>query len=110
VLFTWVYNNTNGSLFLLVLFHTVATTATDTFLIPVKDLTVPFSQKYGDPLLFLILLWVAVTLVTIIAGAARLSRNVAPAQDGESRFEQIRLSISRVRQEKNDDAHQHVAS
>jgi uncharacterized protein len=79
VLFTWVYNNTNGSLFLMVLFHTVCTTATDTFLLPVQNLIVPFLQKYGAPFLFLILLWVAATLVTVIAGAAQLSRNVTPA-------------------------------
>ncbi len=81
VLFTWVYNNTNGSLFLMVLFHTVATATTDTFLIPVKNLMVPFLQKYGDPFLFLILLWVAVTIVVVTAGAARLSRNVALARN-----------------------------
>ena len=81
VLFTWVYNNTNGSLFLMVLFHAVATATTDTFLLPVQDLIVPFLQKYGDPFLFLILLWVTVTIVVVRAGAARLSRsnNVAPA-------------------------------
>ena len=79
VLFTWVYNNTNGSLFLMVLFHTVATATTDTFLLPVKNLIVPFLQKYGDPFLFLILLWVAVTIVVVRTGAARLSRNVTPA-------------------------------
>lgn len=77
VLLTWVYNNTNGSLFLMVLFHTVATATTDTFLLPVQNLIVPFLQKYGAPFLFLILLWVAVTIVVVTAGAARLSRTVA---------------------------------
>ena len=79
VLFTWVYNNTNGGLFLMVLFHTVATATTDTFLIPLNYVSAPFLPKYGAPLLFLLLLWVAVMLVTMMAGAARLSRNVAPA-------------------------------
>lgn len=78
VLFTWVYNNTNGSLFLMVLFHTVATAATDLFLIPINYVSAPFLQKYGAPLLFLLLLWVVVMLVTMMAGAAGLSRNVAP--------------------------------
>ena len=80
VLFTWVYNNTNGSLFLMVLFHTVATAAADAFLIPLNYVSAPFLPKYGAPLLFLLLLWVAVMLVTMMAGAARLSRNVAPAE------------------------------
>ena len=79
VLFTWVYNNTNGSLFLMVLFHAVATATTDLFLIPLNYVSAPFLPKYGAPLLFLLLLWVAVTLVVVRAGAARLSRTVAPA-------------------------------
>ena len=80
VLFTWVYNNTNGSLFLMVLFHTVATAAADAFLIPLNYVSAPFLPKYGAPLLFLLLLWVAVMLVVVMVGAARLSRNVAPAE------------------------------
>ena len=71
VLFTWVYNNTNGSLFLMVLFHAVFLTATLTFLAPQRDLIVY--------VLYLILLWVAVTIVVVTAGAARLSRTVALA-------------------------------
>jgi membrane protease YdiL (CAAX protease family) len=80
VLFTWVYNNTTGSLLLLVLFHAVATATTDLFLIPLNYAIAPFLSKYGAPLLFLLLLWVAVTIVVVRAGAARLSRNVAPAE------------------------------
>jgi len=79
VLFTWVYNNTHGNLLLMVLFHTVATAATDLFLIPIKNVVAPFLPKYGTPLLFLLLLWVAVTLVTVVAGATQLSRHVTPA-------------------------------
>ena len=79
VLFTWVSNNTNGSLLLMVLFHAVANATTGLFLIPFSDVIAPFLPKYGAPLLFLPLLWVAVTLVVVRTGAARLSRTVALA-------------------------------
>jgi uncharacterized protein len=67
VLFTWVYNNTRGSLFLMVLFHAALTTTNVMFLNPQKDLIVF--------ILYVILLWVAVTIVVVMAGAARLSRS-----------------------------------
>jgi membrane protease YdiL (CAAX protease family) len=71
VLFTWVYNNTKGSLFLMVLFHVV---------IDIVGYTILASNGIGS-VLYLILQWVAVTIVVVRAGAARLSRssNVAPA-------------------------------
>src|SRR5262245_8956252 len=65
VLFTWVYNNTKGSLFLMVLFHAVADIAV---------LTVPASSWLGG-VLYLVLLWVTVTLVVVLAGPVRLSRS-----------------------------------
>jgi uncharacterized protein len=71
VLFTWVYNNTKGSLFLMVLFHAALTTTGVIFLVPQRDVIIF--------ILYVILLWVAVTLVVVMAGAARLSRAVAPA-------------------------------
>ena len=73
VLFTWVYNNTKGSLFLMVLFHAVLDIVGDTILAP--------STTWIVPVLYLILIWVVVTLVVVRAGAAWLSRNstVAPA-------------------------------
>src|SRR5499425_2335165 len=64
VLFTWVYNNTNGSLFLMVLMHTVLDIAT---------LTIQASNWIGGAL-SLALTWAAVTLVVTRVGAARLSR------------------------------------
>ena len=70
VLYTWLYNNTKGSLFLTTLFHAsgntggillpIATTATD------GNITVSIIQ--------LLLEVAVVVVVTVMAGAARLSR------------------------------------
>src|SRR5260370_39115022 len=74
VLIIWVYNNPKGSLFLMVLFHAVS----DIF--PFTILYSP-STTWIVPVLYLILVWIVVTMVVVMAGAARLSRgsNVAPA-------------------------------
>jgi uncharacterized protein len=71
VLFAWVYNNTKGSLFLMVLFHTV---------IDIVFVYNP-SNTWIVPVLYVILLWVTVTIVVVMAGAARLARSstLAPA-------------------------------
>ena len=72
LLFTWVYN-TQGSLFLMVLFHTVFDLVGVTILTP--------STTWIFPILYVALLWIVVTIVVVIAGAARLSRSstLAPA-------------------------------
>ena len=73
VLYTWVYNNTKGSLFLMVLFHGV---------LDIVSYTIRgTSTTWIIPVLYLILLWVVVTIVVVMAGAARLSRSsiLAPA-------------------------------
>jgi membrane protease YdiL (CAAX protease family) len=74
VLFAWVYNNTKGSLFLMVLFHAVTDIA------PFTILYYP-SNSWIVPVLYIILLWITVTIVVVKAGAERLSRssNLAPA-------------------------------
>ncbi len=71
VLFTWVYNNTRGSLFLMALFHSVPNIVMS---------TIVGNNGIGS-VLYVILLWVAVTIVVVRAGAARLSRSsdLAPA-------------------------------
>ena len=69
VLFTWVYNNTNGSLFLMVVLHAVA------------DIAVSAIQpgNWIGSALWLILTWATVALVVVRAGPARLSRSSGPA-------------------------------
>ncbi len=78
VLFTWVYNNTKGSLFLMVLFHAFGNMSINTFGASGTFL----GRENGTAfILYVLLLWVAVMLVVVLAGAARLSRSnlVAPA-------------------------------
>src|SRR5215472_12102453 len=65
VLLTWVYNNTGGSLFLMILMHTV---------LDIAALTIQASNWIGSAL-WLIFLWATVTLVVTKEGAARLSRS-----------------------------------
>ena len=74
VLFAWVYNNTKGSLFLMVLFHAVGDIAPSTILYYPRT-------TWIVPILYLILNWVVVTMVVVRAGTARLSRSstLAPA-------------------------------
>jgi membrane protease YdiL (CAAX protease family) len=63
ILFTWVYNNTGGSLLLALLFHT-SINITYLFLAPAD----------ANPLLSLILVWALVAVVVAYAGPAHLSR------------------------------------
>src|SRR5215472_13882757 len=69
VLFTWVYNNTNGSVFLMVVLHAVS---------DIAPATIQPGNWIGSALL-LILTWATVALVVTRAGPARLSRSSGPA-------------------------------
>ena len=70
VLFAWVYINTGGSLLLCVLGH-ASFNVTTSYVLPI----LPEEAKQGRPFaLFSIILWLAVVLVVVLAGPARLSR------------------------------------
>jgi uncharacterized protein len=83
VLMTWVYNNTGGSLFLMILFHAFANislnilTASGTFLGTNNGIAF---------ILYAVLLWIAVLLVVVLAGSARLSRSSSSAPAWESQL------------------------
>jgi membrane protease YdiL (CAAX protease family) len=72
VLYTWVYNNTRGSLFMVVLFHAMFDLVGYTIVAP--------RTTWLFPVLYLLLLW-AVAAVVIVMTGGRLSRaaRVVPA-------------------------------
>jgi len=94
VLFTWVYNNTNGSLFLMVVLHAV---------IDITPATIQPSNWIGSALL-LVLTWATVALVVTRAGAARLSRSnsMALAENGDRRLTALLPNGSSARQLSRD--------
>ena len=86
VLMTWVYNNTKGSLFLMVLFHASGNISLNMFTASGTFLGTNNGIAF---ILYVILLWIAVIIVVVLAGPARLTRlsSSAPVWDGESQFE-----------------------
>jgi membrane protease YdiL (CAAX protease family) len=73
ILFTWVYNNTRGSLLLALLFHT-SIAVTGLFLTPAET----------TPLLGIALKWAVVAIVVATAGPAYLSRKTAAERRSRS--------------------------
>ena len=73
ILFTWVYNNTRGSLLLALLFHT-SIAVTGLFLTPAET----------TPLLGVALKWAVVAIVVATAGPAYLSRKTAAQRRSRS--------------------------
>jgi membrane protease YdiL (CAAX protease family) len=71
VLLTWLYNNTKGSLLLVVICHASSNTAG--LFLPVDN--VPSSPEMGAYILFALLEVAAAVVVTVVAGSARLLRS-----------------------------------
>ena len=73
ILFTWVYNNTDGSVLMTMLFHTAFNVTT--YILPVTP------QAVGNPLVFYSavgLLWIVAAVVVVIFGPSCLSRKKIP--------------------------------
>jgi membrane protease YdiL (CAAX protease family) len=77
LIYTWVYNNTKGSLLLTTILHAASNTAA-VFLPMANTLSGEHKDVYITAIVFLVLTAIA---VTIMAGAARLSRS-EPVQVG----------------------------
>jgi CAAX protease family protein len=68
VMYTWLYNNTGGSLFLVVLFHAASN-------LPITVLISPMGSRGAQPfLIYVALMVVAAAAIVIASGAEHLSR------------------------------------
>lgn len=70
ILYTWLYNNSSGSLLLVTIFHAAGNTAG--FFLPMAN-TVS-NTNMGALVIAVALIWLAAGLVTAVAGPAHLSR------------------------------------
>jgi len=70
ILYTWLYNNTRGSLLLVTIFHAAGNTAA--FFLPMANTM--STENTGALLIAIVLVWLAAAVVTAVAGPERLSR------------------------------------
>lgn len=70
ILYTWLYNNTRGSLLLTTLFHAAGNTAA--FFLPMANTM--SNHNTGALVIAIVLVWLAAAAVTAIAGPEKLSR------------------------------------
>lgn len=70
ILYTWLYNNTRGSLLLVTIFHAASNTAG--FFLPIANTA--STSNTGALVIAIALIWLAAGIVTIVAGPAQLSR------------------------------------
>lgn len=87
ILYTWLYNNTRGSLLLTTIFHAAGNTAG--FFLPIANTL--SSDNIGALIIAVVLLGLVAIVVTFLAGSERLSRadakqvvEVSPARTGGS--------------------------
>jgi membrane protease YdiL (CAAX protease family) len=69
VLFTWIYNNTNGSVLMMILFHAAINTTLGS--LGLFQIT---SEGARPLLLNVVLTWVVVAIIAAVFGSAQLSR------------------------------------
>jgi membrane protease YdiL (CAAX protease family) len=70
VLYTWLYNNTRGSLLLVTILHAASNTAG--FFLPLGHTAA--TDSVSAQIITVALIWLAAALVTVHAGPAQLSR------------------------------------
>jgi uncharacterized membrane protein len=70
ILYTWLYNNTHGSLLLVTLFHAAGNTAA--FFLPMANTL--STHNIGALAIAIVLIWLTASIVTVVAGPEQLSR------------------------------------
>jgi membrane protease YdiL (CAAX protease family) len=76
VLFAWIYNNTNGSVLMMILFHAAINTTMGSLGL------FQIATEGVRPLLFnIILTWVVVAIIAAVYGSAQLTRRDAPGDE-----------------------------